>query len=368
MKATQEELYYNIALSFVNGIGPKMSRQLVKHFGTAANVLKASVKELTAVEGMGLSKAQACKDPGIFQRAETELLFAGKNGISILISGYECYPARLADCSDPPLVIYYKGTADLNAAKVVAVVGTRKHTDYGMRLCTDLVEGLSAEKDMIIVSGLAHGIDTIAHKESLRYHIPTVGVMGNGLDTIYPSVNKGLATAMLDNGGLLTEFPSQTKIDKGNFPARNRVVAGLSDITVVVESDTKGGALITAHVASSYNREVAAFPGRVYDNKSSGTNELIRKNIATMITSAGDLQELMGWNRIKKTKVRQLLLLDLSPEEKMITDLLQSKDSIHADELLYQTGWNSSVLASVLLQLEMQDIIKSMPGKYYRMN
>jgi DNA processing protein len=222
---------------------------------------------------------------------------------------------------------------------------------------------------MIISSGLAHGIDAYAHKYSLQVGLPTVGVLGHGLDRVYPANNKQLAKEMTENGGLLSEFPSGTLPDRSNFPMRNRIVAGISDVTVIVESDIKGGALITARIADSYNREVAAFPGRVYDSRSSGCNELIRTNIAAMITSADDLLELMNWNSNKKVKsVQKQLFIQLSEDEQKIIDLLQAKDALHADELLYQTGIANSQLAAVLLQLEMQGIIKALPGKQYRIN
>jgi DNA processing protein len=252
---------------------------------------------------------------------------------------------------------------------MVAVIGTRKYTDYGQRLCEDLIEGLKGEEDTLIISGLAHGIDTIAHKSALKNNLSTIGVLGHGLDRIYPATNKNLSKEMQEHGGLLSEFPSNTLPDKSNFPMRNRIVAGISDVTVVVESDISGGALITARIASSYNRDVAAFPGRVHDNKSSGCNELIRTNVAAMITKADDLLELMGWQKDKKNKtVQKQLFLNLSAEEQTIINILQTKDSVHADELLHASDMTNSQLAGVLLGLEMQGLIKALPGKFYRTN
>jgi len=368
-KDRNEDLFYQIALTFIPGVGGSIGRALLAHFGTAKDIFKAPVKELVRINGITDKKAKAFKDPELFSKAEKELAFVASNNIHILLTGNEGYPSRLDNCSDAPLLLYYSGSANLNAKKIVSIVGTRKYTDYGMRLCEDLVEGLQSQEDILIISGLALGIDAIAHKKAVSLGIPTVGVMGNGLDTVYPASNKKLAKDMLQNGGLLSEFISGTIPERGNFPARNRVVAGMSDVTVVVESDISGGALITAHMASNYNREVAAFPGRVHDTKSSGCNEIIRTNLAAMITNADDLLDLMNWRGDKKKKVVQKqLMLALSVEEQKIVDLLQTKDSVHADELYHYTGFNSSQLAATLLQLEMQGVIKALPGKNYRIN
>lgn len=368
MKFNDDEIFYRIALSFVPGIGAKLNGILINAFGDARSVLTAGTKKLLQVEGMGTVKAAACKDAGIYKKAEQELAFLQQHAIRILLPEDPAYPSRLHTCNDAPALLYYKGTANLNAARTMAVIGTRKHTEYGLRLCQDLVSGFSGQKDLLLVSGLAHGIDTIAHKAALQHQVDTVGVLGHGLDTLYPAANKRLAADMLQTGGLLTEFPSGSPVDKGNFPARNRIVAGLADVTVVVESDIKGGALITAYIANSYNREVAAFPGRAYDTKSSGTNKLIRENLASLITSAADLNQLMNWNTVPKPALQKQLHLLLTPEEQSVIDLLARKDTAHADELLLQTGMGSSVLAATLLQLEVQGLVKCLPGKNYRLN
>jgi DNA processing protein len=363
----QSELYYQLALSFVPGIGAKTGRILLSHFGNATNVFKIPLKELKSAEGIGEVKAKGFKDPAVMQRAQQECDFILKNNIQALYSGHN-YPSRLSNCSDAPLVLFYRGNANLDAPKVVAIVGTRKNTDYGHKLCEELVEGLRIFGDILVVSGLALGIDAIAHRKCTTLGIPTVGVLGHGLDRIYPYTNKALANLMVENGGVLAEFPSQTLPDRNNFPMRNRIVAGMSDVTVVVESNIDGGALITAHMASGYNREVAAYPGRVNDSRSAGCNDLIRKNVAAMITKADDLVEMMNWNKDGRQKpVQKQLFINFTPEEQKIVDLLQTKDSIHADELFHHTGLANSQLAATLLQLEMQGIIKTLPGKYYRM-
>ncbi|MFN4248153.1 MAG: DNA-processing protein DprA [Flavipsychrobacter sp.] len=366
----EQDWIYRLALTFVKNVGPKTGRALLEQFGDAKAVFDASVKHLKLIEGMGEIRAKAFKDDEVFNKAEAELTYMTENGISPLWLYDDNYPERLKACVDSPLLMYTKGNPNLNANKVVAIVGTRKLTEYGVRLTEELVDGLKDVEGILIASGLADGIDTVAHKQCVKLNVPTVGVLGHGHDKMYPANNRTLAKDMCNAGGtVLTEYPSGTIPMKDNFPMRNRIVAGMSDITVVVESDIKGGALITARLASSYNREVAAFPGRVSDKRSSGCNELIRTNVAAMITKPDDLIELMNWGKPKTAKtVQRQLLLALTTEEQTLVDLLQTKDAMHADELLHQSKLNNSMLAATLLQLEMQGLIKALPGKMYRIN
>jgi DNA processing protein len=362
-----EESFHQIALSLVPGIGAKTGRALLERYGSATQVFKTPVKDLSRIEGITEARAKGFRDMEVMQRADKELNFIIKNDIQVIHHGRN-YPSRLANCSDAPLVLFYKGNSGLDAQKMVAIVGTRKNTEYGLKLTEELIEGLAHLGDMVVVSGLALGIDAIAHKKSVLLSIPTVGVLGTGHDRMYPHTHKDLAKQMEENGGVLTEFMSETLAERQNFPMRNRIVAGLCDVTVVVESHKEGGALITARMASGYNREVAAFPGRVNDTRSAGCNDLIRTNIAAMITKAEDLSELMNWDNEKKPRaVQKQLFINFSPEEQKIIDLLQTRDSVHADELFHHTGLPSSMLAATLLQLEMQGLIKALPGKFYRM-
>ena len=363
-----EELFYQIALTLVPGIGAKTGRLLMEQYGDATAVFNTPLKELKNIKLVGEVKAKGFKDPEILKRAEQEVNFVLKNNISTLCITKN-YPKRLSNCTDAPLLLFYRGNADLDATKIVAIVGTRKNTDYGHKLTEDLVEGLQSIKDIVVLSGLALGIDAIAHKRCVQLGIPTVGVLAHGLDRIYPFNHKALAEQMVENGGILAEYPSETLPDRNNFPMRNRIVAGMSDITVVVESPTAGGALITAQMASGYNREVAAFPGRVGDTRSAGCNQLIRTNTAAMITRAEDLIDMMNWGADTRPKaIQRQLFITLSPDEQKIVDLLQTKENVHADELFHHTGLPSSMLAATLLQLEMQGLIKTLPGKYYRMH
>jgi len=366
-KDEHEELFYRIALTFTPGIGAKTGKMLLDTLGTATQLFKTPIKEIKNVEGIGEVRAKGFRDVLVLKRSETELDFVLKNKLQAVYPG-NGYPTRLANCADAPLLLFYKGTAPLQQTKMVAIVGTRKNTEYGHKLTEELVEGLAAQEGLLIVSGLALGIDAIAHKKCVAMQLPNIGVLGHGLDRIYPAAHQQLARQMVACGGVLTEFPSGTLPERTNFPMRNRVVAGMTDVTVVIESQAGGGALITAHMAAGYNREVAAYPGRVNDTRSAGCNQLIRTNIAAMITKADDLLELMSWSDSQKKKpLQKQLFINLTPEEEKILAVLNTKEQVHSDELLHATGLPNSQLAATLLQLEMQGIVKTLPGKLYKL-
>src|SRR5690349_978709 len=288
------ELIYQLSLCHVPYIGNVHAKQLCETFGSASAVFNAPVHELERIENIGDGKARSIKNFRDFARAEKEVAFIERYGIKPLFLTDNGYPQRLLNCFDPPAMLFYMGTADLNASRMVAIVGTRNNTDYGKYFTEKLVKAL-VHVNAVIISGLAFGIDTIAHKSSLKYGIPTIGVVGHGLDTIYPPENSNLAKQMVRHGGLLTEFRSNTKPDKHNFPSRNRVVAGISDATVVIESGAKGGSNITANLAWGYNRDVFAVPGRSTDIKSEGCNRLIRDNKAILLDDPEHFIIMMGW-------------------------------------------------------------------------
>lgn len=362
------ELLYRIALTFVKDVGAITARKLVEQFGSAEAIFSAPLKELKSFNGLGEVRSRGFKDEAAFARAEQEIEYIHKNDIRPMWMQDDDFPQRLKECNDAPVLLYYKGNAAVNTERVIAVIGTRKYTDYGQRACEQLLEELK-DNNILVMSGLAAGIDTIAHKTAVKNNLPTIGVLGHGLDMMYPAANRNLAKEMQERGGVLTEYASGSTADRAHFPMRNRIVAGMSDVTIVIESDVKGGAMITARIADSYNRDVAAFPGRIYDSKSSGCNELIRTNIASMITNADDLLELMNWKDGAKAKpVQKQLFINLNPEEQKLFDLLNGKDHLHADELLYQSGLTSSQLASTLLMMEMQGLVKALPGKFYRLD
>ena len=271
-------------------------------------------------------------------------------------------------------MLYYRGTADLNTSRIVSIVGTRNNSEYGKTVCEKLVEDL-ANENILIISGLAYGIDTIAHKAALKNNLPTAGLLAHGLDRIYPPQNKTLAKQMIENGGLLTEFLSHTSPDKQNFPKRNRIVAGMCDCLVVIESGKKGGSLITAELANGYNKDVFAIPGKTTDTKSEGCNYLIKNNKASLISNGDDLLEMMNWSvRLRSgqqqtaAKKQRELFIEFTADEKTVVDILQQQDSLQIDQLYFKTGLSSSAIAAALLMLEMNGIIDSLPGKVYKMS
>lgn len=360
-------LTHQIALSLIKGVGPLLAKNLLSHFGSAEAVFAASKQEIKQVEGIGEKTAQAILSSDALAKADLQLAFIKKHHIQVLFYTDERYPKRLRNCYDAPLLLYYKGTADLNHQRMVSIVGTRNATSYGKQLCKQLIEIL-LPYNVVVVSGLALGIDAVAHKESLQQGLPTVGVLGHGLDRIYPAAHKELTQKMVHQGGLLTEFLPGTNPDRENFPKRNRIIAGISDVTVVVEASFKGGALITAEIANSYNRDVYAFPGRVNDEFSEGCNFLIKTNRAGLINHPKDLIYYLGWDdeQPQKEVVQTKMPLNLNKEEQLIVDLLQDKNS-SVDELGIRANMPQSKLAIILLTLEMQGIIVSLPGKMYKL-
>ena len=295
---------------------------------------------LEKIEGIGTVRAASMQAFNGFKEAEQEIAFIEKYNIHPLFITDTSYPRRLLHCYDAPVLLYYKGTADLNASKIVAIVGTRNHTEYGKQVTETLVKSLS-ELDLVIVSGLAFGIDGIAHKCSLKHDVPTVGVVGHGLDRIYPTAHSNLAKDMLkQGGGLLTEFPSNTPPDKHNFPGRNRIVAGISDAVILVETGIKGGSMITAEIADSYNRDVFAVPGKITDPKSEGCNHLIKTNKAMLLDDAANFLDIMGWKEKlpAKKQTQKALFIQLNDDEQKIVELLREKPSMHIDEINLRSG------------------------------
>ena len=359
----KDELHYKMALSKVDGVGPVRYKKLMELFGSAQEVFKQKPKRLKAIAGISEAKCQVILGFNQFDRIEKEIAFAAKNNIQIIDYESPLYPSKLRQCVDSPIILFYKGNANLNHPKIISVIGTRLSTEYGKRICEELIEELKPY-DVLITSGLALGIDAIAHKASIKANMPTLGVVAHGLDIIYPAANRNLASEMLLNGGLLTEYYSNAIPDKGNFPSRNRIVAGISDATLIIETDRKGGSMITAEIAYSYNRDVFCVPGRITDAKSSGCNYLLKSLKAQMVTSADDIAESLGWTKPKKQKPTQRqLFIELNTNEHTVVELLKTKEQMHVDEFYNNSPMNSSELASTLLSLEMQNIIRVLPGK-----
>ncbi|MFD0749339.1 DNA-processing protein DprA [Mucilaginibacter calamicampi] len=359
---------HQIALTFLKGIGPASAKSLVSYLGDAEAVFKASASKILKVPGVGEKKISMLNFDEALQKAAHELKFIDKNEIDVIFYTDARYPKRLKNCIDAPVLLYSKGNADFNKQRVVSIVGTRNATEYGKDLCRQLVEDLK-QYDVLVLSGLALGIDVAAHKECLKNNVTTVGVVGHGLDRLYPAANRATADKMLHNGGLLSEYPSGTIPDRENFPERNRIVAGMADATVVIEAGIKGGALITAEIANSYNRDVFAFPGRVDDVYSEGCNFLIRHNKAALLTCAADLAYSLGWERSEENKpVEQFMLpFDLSADEQTIFNVIQQhKGPVAIDDLSLKINMPMSQIAMGLLNMEMQGYIRSLPGKMYK--
>lgn len=366
------DLLYQVSLTLVPYVGDVSAKTLINHFGSAPDIFKAKKKDLEKIEGIGSMIASSIKKFGDFVSAEEEIRFTERYNITPLFITDKNYPRRLLNCYDSPVMLYYKGNADLNSSRILAIVGTRNNNEYGRTVCEKLVEDLSAA-DVLIVSGLAFGIDSIAHRMALKKGLNTIAVLAHGLDRIYPTQNKSLAKDILEQGGLVTDFRSKTSPDKQNFPKRNRIVAGISDGIVVVESGIKGGSLITAELGNGYNKDVFAFPGRINDTKSEGCNYLIKNNKACLVTCADDIIYNMGWKEYKKFPIaigiikQRELFIDLSNDEKIIINILQQQEQFHIDELYIKSGLSSSAVAAALLSLEMQSVINSLPGKTFRM-
>jgi DNA processing protein len=363
------ELLYQLALTEIPNVGCVQAKILLQHLNVD-EIFKAKKSTLEKIEGIGAIRANSIKSFNDFSKAEEEIKFIEKFKLKSLFITDKEYPQRLLNCYDSPTLLFYKGTADLNAKKIVAIVGTRTHTDYSKKITDKLIEELAAQ-NVLIVSGMAYGVDAIAHKAAMKNNLPTVGVLGHGLDQIYPPDHAGLAKDILKHdGGLLTEFRSKTKPDKHNFPTRNRIVAGMSDATIVIESGIKGGSMVTAELANGYNKDVFAFPGKVTDNKSAGCNYLIKSNKAMLLTDAQQLIEIMGWeekSQKSKVKSQKEIFIELSKDEKIIIDILNEKETVHIDEINLRSGLSNSAIAAAILNLELQNVVNGLPGKMYKL-
>lgn len=368
-----DKLLYRIALTKINGIGDMLARSLLNAVGNEEGIFKSSRKSLLNIPYITSRLVDEIKNSDVMNQAEKELDFVVKNKIKTYFFTDSDYPARLKECPDSPVLFYFKGNANLNAGKIISIVGTRQSSNYGNGFCNEFIKDLSLRiPDVLIVSGLAYGIDVSAHKAALNYKIPTLGILAHGLDRIYPNAHRGIASDMLENGGLLTEFPSNTEPGKFNFVKRNRIIAGLADAVIVVESGNKGGSLITAEIAGSYCRDIFAVPGRLSDTNSSGCNKLIACHKADIFYSTTHFLEQMGWdqpsNQQKNSPVQQSLFVDLTNEEKCILNAIETVDEIHIDNLIIKTGLPAYQILPVLLNLEIKGLIKNMPGNLYKIN
>jgi len=364
MDLDDDELIYTIALTRVPNVGAIIARNLISHTGSASAVFKQPKGKLLKIDGIGLKTLEGLHDVDALRVAEKEIKFLQKHQIQAHFYTDESYPKRLKPHADSPILLYTRGDIDLNAPKMVSVVGTRSSTTYGADFCRELAQAF-APFGLTIVSGLALGIDTYAHREALAAGLPTIGVLGHGLSSIYPPENKALAAKMLENGGLVTEYVSITKPKREHFPQRNRIIAALCDALVVVEAASKGGALITAEIANDYNKDVYALPGKTTDKYSEGCNRLIKMNKAGLITEANDIVKTLGWKTKEGTpQVQRTLFVELTQEERLVHQLIENE--VGLDDLLIQCNLPHSHVAGVLLSLEFKGVVQQMPGKRFR--
>lgn len=373
---TNNDLLYQIALSITPGVGPAVGRYLLDEYKTARDVFNADEKELYALPGVNDRVVAQIKDNAALKVADKELNFIEKHGIDVYGIDDNAYPRRLKRSPFAPLVLFGKGLMDLNAEKMISVVGTRRVTPYGREMAQQLIKDL-APHNVTVISGLALGVDITAHRSALNADLQTVAALAHGLDRVYPAHHREEAKQMLKHGGLITYFTSGTNPDKGNFPDRNRIIAGISDATVVVESRLQGGSMITAELAASYNRDVFAFPGKAKDLNSTGCNLLIKSHRAALIEDARDLEYQMGWqNDVKRDKrkdraksnVQRKLFVELSPEEEKIMEVLKEKEKLPIDEIGQLIEKPAGAVSLHLFNLEMNGLVKALPGKVYQLN
>jgi len=363
----QDEKLHQLALTLVPGLGDVLIKNLISYIGSAKEVFRVPKNRLLKVPGIGPKTATDILKTDIRDEAEKQLDLLVQKKVKLLFYTDQSYPYRLKQIYNAPALIYQRGTVDLNAGKVLAIVGTRKATDYGKQFVSRLLKELNTS-NLLVISGLAYGIDIEAHKAAMDVHLPTLAVIASGVDIIYPAVHKKYALQMINNGGLLSEYPLGTTPEPARFPARNRIIAGLSDATLIVEAAETGGALITADLALGYNREVFALPGRAGDIHSAGCNNLIKQNSAQLINSAEDLLYYMQWDSTTPSKGIDNGLNEnefTTSEWKIIQTIRQNGDYIHIDELSWKSQVQIGHLATILLNLEFRGIVNSLPGKKY---
>ena len=374
---SEAEQIYTIALTQVPGIGVVWGRNLIHAMGTAVDVFQRRNEIPDVIPGATSRVVNALDCPEAIARAEQEYEFIQKNKIQCLTLNDDNYPSRLRECDDAPIVLYFRGNTDLNALRVINMVGTRNATEYGKQICIRFLQDLKTLcPDVLVVSGLAYGIDIHAHRAALQNDFSTVGVLAHGLDRIYPATHRKTAVDMLEKGGLLTEFTTGTNPDRHNFVSRNRIVAGMSDATIVVESAAKGGSLITADLAQGYHRDCFAFPGRYTDTQSQGCNQLIQDNKAALIQSAEDFVKAICWcpevgrpgshAGTHAAKQRELFP-DLTEEEQQLVTLLSDQDGMHINSLVTTTNIPVHRVNSLLFEMEMKGLVRVLAGGMYQL-
>ena len=360
------ELFYMLALLKVEGIGDINAKKLINHCGSAENIFNTKPQILQSIDGIGNRLLNKLKDKSVFEKAEQELKYVEKEKINVLYYQNGNYPERLKHCIDGPVLLFTSGNLNLENRKIISIVGTRQITSYGNEFCKKLIEEL-AVFNPIIVSGFAYGIDIVAHQSAMDNNLQTIGVLAHGLNQIYPKTHSKYVAKMEENGGFITEFWSSSNPDKENFVKRNRIVAGISEATIVIESAEKGGSLITAIIANDYNRDVFAVPGRISDKFSQGCNNLIKTQRANLLTSAADIVYMLNWElESKKTKpIQKQLFVSLEDDEQKIYDYLQKTGKQILDIIALECDFPIFRISSILLNMELKGVIRPLPGKLF---
>ena len=365
---TDENLKYKIALGQIPGLGPVNAKNLISYCGGIKEVFEADKQKLLKTPGIGkITTTSILQNKHLLKDVEDEIKFITKNGINTRFYLDEDYPFLLKQCSDAPLMFFEKGTVSYENRKIISIVGTRNATQRGKEICNQLIKELADSRhNPIIISGLAYGIDICAHKSALKYGLDTVSVLAHGFDKIYPAKHKNIAAEIVKQGALITEFTKGAKFERQNFLQRNRIIAGLSHATVVVESAAKGGSLVTADIANSYNRDVFAVPGRLEDTYSEGTNWLIKIHKAFLLQSAKDIEYILNWEQNINPK-QKVLFVELSEDERKIAQILQKNGKTVIDNICKESGFNSAKASTLLLEMEFKDALRCLPGKVYEL-
>ena len=362
---TEDELFYLLALQRVEGVGDVMAKKLITHCGSADAVFSTKSAQLAAIDGVGSILLKNIKDKSVFDKATAEMQFIKHNNIKVAYFQDVDYPERLKQCIDGPLLLFSSGAIDLKNRKVISIVGTRQITSYGIDFCRKFMEDL-APLDPVIVSGFAYGVDIVAHQLAIELNLQTIGVVAHGLNQIYPKTHKKYVAKVEENGGFMTEFWSSSNPDKENFVRRNRIVAGMSEATIVIESADRGGSLITANMANDYNRDVFAVPGRVTDKYSQGCNNLIKTQKANVLTSAADLVYILNWEVQKQVKpVQKQLFVTLDDDEQLVYDYLLRTGKEVMDIIALHCDFPIYRISGLLLNMELKGLVRPLPGKLF---
>ncbi len=362
---SEQELFYLLALTKIEGVGDIVAKKLISNCGSAESIFNSKSLKISTIDGVGTYLLKNLKDKTAFEKAEKELKFIKNNDINVVNFQQENYPDKLKHCIDGPILLFTSGNIKINQKRVISIVGTRQVTAYGSEFTKKLIEDL-ATLDPIIVSGFAYGVDIVAHQAAMEHNLQTIGIVAHGLNQIYPKVHKKYVAKMEKNGGFMTEFWSNSEPVRENFVRRNRIVAGMSEATIVIESAEKGGSLITATLANDYNRDVFAVPGRSTDKLSQGCNNLIKTQKANLLTSAADLVYQLNWDIQKDLKpVQKQLFVTLEPDEQNIYDFLNTNGKELLDIIALECNFPVYKLSVILFNMEIKGVVRPLPGKLF---